>query len=177
MFCRRSSRGGDFSLFVHSANQVFWSDISAQMWGSVISVFCVWSLVVGRGPPLLYSSSSSCGGRGLCELRMWLLGQIVAMFSVNTLAGSFFVRGEICLTGPQRVGSTVFSLGGASVHLVPPLVCSRPRHVVADVLNRPSRMFEDDWPLLLEVLGMLRTHWSVSFILLSSSLFPRCGVL
>ena len=77
-------------------------------------------------------------------LRMWLLGQVVIMFSVNTSAGSLFCcRGGICLTDHLRVGSTVSLCSGASGRLVPPSVCSRPRHVVADALSQPSRMFGD----------------------------------
>ena len=150
-------------MYVHSPNQVFWSDVSAQMWGSAIAVFCVWYLVVGRGLPLLYSSISSCGGEGSLRVTLWLLGQAVAMFSSQQLSWVFLsLSGGICLTGPQRVGSMVSLLGGASECLIPPSVCSRPRHIVADTLSRPNRIFGDEWPLLLEVLGVLRRRWSVS---------------
>ena len=64
MFCRGSSRGGGF-FFVRSLSYPsVWSDVSAQRSGSAIAVFCVWSLVVKRGSPLLYSSSSSCDEEG-----------------------------------------------------------------------------------------------------------------
>ena len=90
------SRRVFFSLFVRSPEQVFWSDVSDQVWGATIAVYLrlVLGGRAGLSSPSIFGSFLwwrvvSASYEGCCRAKMSLYFQ-----STSQLCLSFFVKEE-----------------------------------------------------------------------------------
>ena len=115
---------------------------------------CGWSLVGGRGSPLHQSSGASCDGEGSLRAMEVAAGPSCHCIFGQHLSCVFLSLSERSfLTGPQRVGSMVSLLSGASEHLDPPSVCSRPRKCNCRRSISPQSVV---WGRVASLLGGLR---------------------
>ena len=87
-WCAKGHLEEGVSLTIRFPDQMFWSDASDQDWGATVTD----QFVAGpwlEGEALLSNHRELLAmERGLCELRRFLLGQVVAVFSDNTTAMS-----------------------------------------------------------------------------------------
>ena len=157
---------------------MFWSDASDQGWGIAVADQFVSGLWL-EGKDLLSINHRELLAveRGLFQLRRYLKGHVVAVFSDNTTAVAYLRHqgGTLSSTLNSVAQRILRWVEREEISICPQLVPGK-NNVVADALSRPNQVVRTEWTLRQEVFDTLHKHWPVLMDLFASSVNHRYGV-